>query len=213
MSEKSEELLNSGTSKGSAVNPTATGTPGKDENDAGYTSFLATAMSESHQVDSDKVRQEEEWRSELFKLENEITTLRTVLNCKYKEADELKRKLGITPLVEFRDNVKHGFNTIKESEPIQRTSAAFKDFGEYASKKLEDIKNSNTYKSVEEKVGVAYSNIKRRASNVRQDSVTDETLDNTPSMKPTKSDSSTVATTDASAFTKSSPDEKTFSSP
>jgi len=44
-------------------------------------------------------------------------TLRSVLASKIKEAEDLKRKLGITPLVEFKEDIKQGFQNIKESEP------------------------------------------------------------------------------------------------
>jgi len=49
-------------------------------------------------------------------LEEEIATLRSVLDAKVKEASELKQKLGITPLVEFKDDFKHGIQVIRESE-------------------------------------------------------------------------------------------------
>ena len=53
-----------------------------------------------------------------FQLEGEIATLRSVLDAKILEASELKQKLGITPLVEFKDDFKHGIQVIKESETL-----------------------------------------------------------------------------------------------
>jgi len=53
-----------------------------------------------------------------FQLEEEIVTLRSVLDAKVKEAGELKQKLGITPLVEFRDDFKHGIQVIRESDTL-----------------------------------------------------------------------------------------------
>ena len=53
-----------------------------------------------------------------LQLEEEITTLRSVLDTKIKEAAELKQKLGITPLVEFTDDFKHGVQVIRESETL-----------------------------------------------------------------------------------------------
>jgi len=49
-------------------------------------------------------------------LEYEIQTLRNVLIAKINEAGELKRKLGITPMVELKQDLKTGIQTIKESE-------------------------------------------------------------------------------------------------
>lgn len=111
-----------------------------------------------------KTKQEEEWRADLTRLEYEIQTLRNVLTVKIDEAAELKRKLGITTIVELKQDFQHGVQSIKESETVQKTSAAFKSFGEYASKKLEDMRNSNAFKSVEEKVGGAYTSVKKRVS-------------------------------------------------
>lgn len=132
----------------------------------------------------EKERQEEEWRTDLAKLEEEIHTLKAVLNTKLRETAELKRRLGITPMVEFKQDLQQGFSAIKESEPVQKTSeklhqlgdsiastdayqktnAAFKSFGAFASKKLGDFRNSNVFKSVEDKVGGAYSSIKNQMS-------------------------------------------------
>ena len=51
-----------------------------------------------------------------LQLEYEIQTLRNVLIAKIDEANELKRKLGITPMVELKQDVMTGIQTIKESE-------------------------------------------------------------------------------------------------
>ena len=49
-------------------------------------------------------------------LEEEIHTLQSVLHTKVRVASDLKRKLGITPMTEFRDDVKHGFKSITDSD-------------------------------------------------------------------------------------------------
>jgi len=53
-----------------------------------------------------------------LQLEDEIITLRSVLDAKMREAAELKQKLGITTLAEFKDDFKHGIQVIKESETL-----------------------------------------------------------------------------------------------
>jgi hypothetical protein len=53
----------------------------------------------------------------MLQLEYEIQTLRNVLVAKMNEASDLKRKLGITPMVELKQDLVSGFHTIKESEP------------------------------------------------------------------------------------------------
>ncbi len=58
-----------------------------------------------------------------WQLEEEISTLRTVLGAKVYQATELKKKLGITPMVEIKQDLKDGFQNIKESEAlVQRPS-------------------------------------------------------------------------------------------
>lgn len=46
-----------------------------------------------------------------------MQTLRSVLVAKIEEAEKIKRKLGITPLVEFKEDMKQGYQTFKESDP------------------------------------------------------------------------------------------------
>lgn len=49
-------------------------------------------------------------------LEYEIETLRTVLIVKNNQAAELKRRLGITPMTEMKQDLQQGIQTIKESD-------------------------------------------------------------------------------------------------
>lgn len=48
-------------------------------------------------------------------MEEEITTLRTVLASKVRHSGELKRKLGITVWKEISDDMNQGIKTVKES--------------------------------------------------------------------------------------------------
>lgn len=125
--------------------------------------------------DEERERQLEEWKQELAKLEDEITTLRQVLGSKVRQANELKRNLGITPIKEFKQDMQQGIKNIKDSETYQKTNAALKSagqktstafstFGAFASRKIGDVRNSNTFKSIEEKVGSAYTNVKTKVS-------------------------------------------------
>ncbi|XP_033726643.1 tumor protein D52-like isoform X9 [Pecten maximus] len=128
-----------------------------------------------YQDPAERERDLEKYREELAKVEGEITTLRQVLGSKVRYASELKRKMGITPFQELKQDIHYGFKTIKESDTYQKTSSAVKtasektnavvsSFGASVSKKLGDIRNSNTFKSMEEKVGGAYSNVKTSRS-------------------------------------------------
>nr|XP_046147441.1 tumor protein D53 homolog isoform X1 [Oncorhynchus gorbuscha] len=119
----------------------------------------------------------EEILSELTKLEEDISTLRQVLASKEKHHSELKAKLGITPLIEFKQNFNRSWydmqtSTVykKTSETLstagQKTSAAFTTLGTAISRKFGDMRsnslgNSPSFKSFEEKVECTVSNIKQ----------------------------------------------------
>ncbi|XP_016531386.1 tumor protein D53 isoform X1 [Poecilia formosa] len=92
----------------------------------------------------------EEILQELTKLEEEISTLKQVLLSKEKQHAELKQKLGITPLSEFRNNFSRGWQDMqsstaykKTSETLstagQKTSAAFSNFGSAITRKFGDM--------------------------------------------------------------------------
>ncbi|KAH7641591.1 hypothetical protein DERF_001486 [Dermatophagoides farinae] len=129
---------------------------------------------------------EEELRKELAKTEEEIQTLRTVLTAKIKRSNELKRKLGITVWKEFRDEMESSIKNIQESTAYQKTSEAVKmgqasvmgTLGSVA-RKLGEVKNTNAFKSFEEKVGYAVTNVKTKIAS-RSNSTTnfDDALKN-----------------------------------
>lgn len=107
--------------------------------------------------------EQEELQSELAKVEDEIQTLSQVLAAKEKQVADLKRKLGITPLNELKHNLSRGWQEVTTSTAYKRTSetlsqaglkatAAFSSVGTAITRKLEDVRNTNTYKSFEEKV-------------------------------------------------------------
>lgn len=143
-----------------------------------------------------RAKQEEEWKAELIKLEQEITTLKSVLNVKMAEANRLKHLLGITPIREFQNDFKQGIRNIKESETYQKTTekvgqlgdaistsdayqktgAALKTFGSWSSRKMSDARNSNLFKSVEEKVGGAYSNMKTKITGSKSENSFEDAL-------------------------------------
>uniref|UniRef100_A0A8K9UC67 Tumor protein D54 n=1 Tax=Oncorhynchus mykiss TaxID=8022 RepID=A0A8K9UC67_ONCMY len=106
----------------------------------------------------------EEIRSELVKVEEEISTLRQVLLAKEKHSADLKRKLGLSPLNELKQNLTKGWQDVQTSNAYkktqetlsvagQKTTAAFSTMGTALSRKLGDMRNSPTFKSFEDKVG------------------------------------------------------------
>ncbi|XP_059365777.1 tumor protein D52-like isoform X5 [Carassius carassius] len=92
-----------------------------------------------------------ELSSELAKVEDEIQTLSQVLAAKEKQVAEIKRKLGITPLNEFKQNLSKGWHEVTTSTAYKKTSetlsqvgqkatTAFSNVGSAIGRKLEDVR-------------------------------------------------------------------------
>ncbi|XP_049879189.1 tumor protein D54 [Pectinophora gossypiella] len=136
-----------------------------------------------------------EWSRELARVEDEIATLRTVLQSKIRQSSELKRKLGITVWKEITDDVNQGLKNVKESQvyqtietrvaaltqavteaPIyQKTESVIKTTAEKTTSilggitagvtsKLGQMRNSESFRSIEERVGSAYENVKGKVA-------------------------------------------------
>ncbi|XP_071387099.1 tpd52 like 2b isoform X1 [Centroberyx affinis] len=86
----------------------------------------------------------EELRTELTRVEEEIGTLRQVLSAKEKHAVELKRKLGLSPLNELRQNLTKGWQDVQTSNAYVSASAT-----------LDDITRSEAYKKTQETLSQA----------------------------------------------------------
>uniref|UniRef100_A0A8C5EIV5 Uncharacterized protein n=1 Tax=Gouania willdenowi TaxID=441366 RepID=A0A8C5EIV5_GOUWI len=93
----------------------------------------------------------EEFRTELSKVEEEINTLRHVLSAKEKHATELRRKLGLTPLNELKQNLTKSWQDVQTSNAYkktqetlsqagQKTSAALSTVGTAISRRLGDMR-------------------------------------------------------------------------
>ncbi|XP_064812283.1 tpd52 like 2b isoform X2 [Oncorhynchus masou masou] len=86
----------------------------------------------------------EEIRSELVKVEEEINTLRQVLLAKEKHSAEIKRKLGLSPLNELKQNLTKGWQDVQTSNAYLTASAT-----------LDEIARSEAYKKTQETLSVA----------------------------------------------------------
>ncbi|XP_014866272.1 PREDICTED: tumor protein D54 isoform X10 [Poecilia mexicana] len=93
----------------------------------------------------------EELRLELTKVEEEINTLRQVLSAKERHASELKRKLGLSPLNELKQNITKSWQDVQTSQAYkktqetlseagQKTSAALNTLGTAISRRLGDMR-------------------------------------------------------------------------
>ncbi|XP_056240389.1 tpd52 like 2b isoform X13 [Seriola aureovittata] len=86
----------------------------------------------------------EELRTELTKVEEEINTLRQVLSAKERHATDLKRKLGLSPLNELRQNLTKSWQDVQTSNAYLSASAT-----------LDDITHSEAYKKTQETLSQA----------------------------------------------------------
>ncbi|XP_026116065.1 tumor protein D54-like isoform X5 [Carassius auratus] len=86
----------------------------------------------------------EELRLELTKVEEEIQTLRQVLSAKERHASELKRKLGLSPLTELKQNITKSWQDVQTSNAYLSASAT-----------LDDISSSEVYKKTQETLSQA----------------------------------------------------------
>lgn len=152
----------------------------------------------AHLSVEEQEHQKAEWSQELSRVEEEIQTLRTVLASKIHHSTELKRKLGITVWKEITDDVSSSLKSVKESNVYQtvetkvdgirnavvetpiyhKTETVIKVAGEKTSSlfsgfsnKLSQMKNSESFKSFEERVGGAYESVKTKVSTSRSGSV------------------------------------------
>ncbi|CAK9304338.1 unnamed protein product [Gordionus sp. m RMFG-2023] len=78
-------------------------------------------------ISDESSAQKKEWQLELAKTEDEIQTLRSVLNAKLRHAEEIKTKLGISPIQEIRDDINQGLKNIKESTAYKKSSEVVHD--------------------------------------------------------------------------------------
>ncbi|XP_011634338.1 uncharacterized protein LOC105425311 isoform X2 [Pogonomyrmex barbatus] len=141
-------------------------------------------------------KQKAEWSAQLAKVEEEIQTLRHVLANKIKVSQDLKRKLGISVWKELTDDVNQGIKNVKESQMYQKTESVLKStaekttsilggFGSGISMKLGQMRNSDSFRSLEERVGSACENIKTKVVPSRSGSMQsfDEALRESEAMR------------------------------
>ncbi|XP_028137206.2 uncharacterized protein F13E6.1 isoform X4 [Diabrotica virgifera virgifera] len=118
----------------------------------------------SHLSTEERAEQERLWKEELATIEDEISTLRTVLASKMRRSAELKRNLGITVWKEVTDDINQGIKNVKESNVYQKTSSLLGGITGNITNKIGQMRHSESFKSFEEKVGSAYENVKTKVA-------------------------------------------------
>ncbi|KAG9270722.1 tumor protein D54-like isoform X6 [Astyanax mexicanus] len=77
-----------------------------------------------------------EMQIELTKVEDEIQTLRQVLTAKERHAGELRRRLGVSPLAEFKNNISKGWQEVQSSNAYKKTQETLSQAGQMTSSAL-----------------------------------------------------------------------------
>ncbi|KAM3923564.1 tumor protein D54 isoform 8-T8 [Leptodactylus fuscus] len=90
----------------------------------------------------------EELRTELFKVEEEILTLRQVLAAKEHHAADIKKRLGQTPLHQLKLNLSKSLHEVQMSNAYVKTS---EKLGEWNEK----VQQSDVYKKTQETLSTA----------------------------------------------------------
>ncbi|XP_068933579.1 tumor protein D53 isoform X3 [Petaurus breviceps papuanus] len=132
----------------------------------------------------------EELKSELVKLEDEITTLRQVLTAKEKHLVEIKQKLGMNLMNELKLNFSKGWHEMQTTTAYKKThetlshagqkaTAAFSNVGTAISKKFGDMRNSPTFKSFEERVETTVTSLKTKVGGAPSGGNFEEVLSST----------------------------------
>ncbi|XP_035499757.2 tpd52 like 2b isoform X9 [Scophthalmus maximus] len=86
----------------------------------------------------------EELHIELTKVEEEINTLRQVLSAKERHAAELKRKLGLSPLNELKQNISKGWQDVQTSNAYKKTQETLSQAGQKTSAALTTVSTAIT---------------------------------------------------------------------
>ncbi|XP_075250708.1 uncharacterized protein LOC142342920 [Convolutriloba macropyga] len=119
MNPESVEPNMTATDAGSAANGTASTREG-----GGLLSF--DGEEEWQMENGEPEKSPEEMKQDLSQLEDEINTLKQVLEVKEKKANDIRRKLGITPMQLISDSFYGGLKNIATSSTVQKTSENMK---------------------------------------------------------------------------------------
>uniref|UniRef100_A0A8C6VEY6 TPD52 like 2 n=1 Tax=Naja naja TaxID=35670 RepID=A0A8C6VEY6_NAJNA len=103
--------------------------------------------------------EEEELRAELAKVEDEIGTLRQVLAAKERHCGELKRKLGLTPLDDLKQNLSKSWHDVQVSNAYMKTSEKLGEWNEKVTQSDLYKKTQETLYQAGQKTSAALSNV------------------------------------------------------
>jgi len=107
----------------------------------------------------ERQKKQEEYKEELAKIQEDIATLRLVLNDKLKRENELKTMLGISFVDEIKQDFSEGLNQIKSMSAVQKAAQTFNELGQSISQSDTYQKTTAGLKSATQAITPAFQNI------------------------------------------------------
>jgi len=117
-------------------------------------SLYPTLQEDNLSVDPKQLEKEED-EAELAKIEEEVATLKEVLALKEAQVSALRKKLGLGPLSQIKNEINKVQATpayIKTQETLKSAGQATANVFASMTSKFSEMKNSSTFKSIEEKM-------------------------------------------------------------
>jgi len=107
----------------------------------------------------EKQKRMEEYKEELVKIQEDIATLRLVLNDKVKRENELKTLMGVSFVDEIKQDFAESLNSIKSTTAFQKAAQTFTDIGASVAQNDAYQKTSAGLKSATQKITPSFSSI------------------------------------------------------
>lgn len=136
----------------------------------------ATLQPNLSEEELERQKRQDEYKEELAKIQEDIGTLRLVLNDKLKRENELKNLLGISFLTEMKQDLTTGLNTVKSTSAYQKTTAGvrtsvqkvspgFNMIGTNIKGSLSNLRNSTYFKSFENGLSTTVNTVQGKIKN------------------------------------------------
>jgi len=119
----------------------------------------ASLVANPTEEELERQKKDQEYKEELSKIQEDISTLRLVLNDKLKRETELKTLLGVTLVAEFKQDFAEGFNQIKSSNAFQKAAQTFSDLGSTVTQNDAYQKTATGLKTATQKITPAFQTI------------------------------------------------------
>jgi len=157
--------------------------------------------------EDDRLKQEEDYRQELMKVQDEIITLRQVLSAKLKRENELKTLLGVGFVDDLKQDWNETVSDIKSTTAYQKTAETLNAASEKIAPTIQSVnstlksglgslRNSSYFKTFESTLGSTVNAVKSKMGPSKSTMNFDDHDDNEPLHGATGGSMSTSTTHD-----------------